>query len=266
VVVFAGMPNGLPAATWDGVSRYLEQGGRLLVAVDPPVEAGVAQFLARFGITTGQGVIVETSGAGRAIGAGPENPVSSEYRDHPVTRGFDERIILGRAVPLGTAPTEIGRPVALALTAATAFERADLVSQATEPREGRDRRGPFALAVATSIARGSRDAALPDPRLIVTGDSDFLANGLITWRANREFAVRMVAWLTGEEEARVVAAGERQNRRVPLTERRAAWMYVVNLGVLPLLPPAAGLIAIWLRASAGRKSRSRAGSAPGPAR
>ena len=259
VVVFAGMPNGLPAATWDAVNRYLDQGGRLLVAVDPPVDAGIAAFLARFGITTGHGVIVETSAAGRAIGAGPENPVSSEYRDHPVTRGFDERIILGRAVPLGTAPTEIGRPVALALTAATAFERVDLVSQAAEPREGRDRRGPFALAVATTIPRGSRDAALPEPRLIVTGDSDFLANGLITWRANREFAVRMVAWLAGEEEARVVAAGDRQNRRVPLTERRAAWMYVVNLGVLPLLAPAAGLIALWLRSRGARSPQPREG-------
>ena len=29
---------------------------------------------------------------------------------------------------------------------------------------------------------------------------------------------------------------ERQNRRVPLTERRRTWMYVVNLGLLPLLP------------------------------
>ena len=53
---------------------------------------------------------------------------------------------------------------------------------------------------------GFRDAALPDPRLIVTGDSDFLANGLITWTANRDLAVRMMAWLTGIEEARVVAA------------------------------------------------------------
>ena len=195
--------------------------------------------MARFGITAGQGVIIETSGAGRAVGAGPENPISFVYHDHPVTRGFDQRTIFGRAVPLGITPTEIGDPTPLASTADTAFERVDLVSQATEFREGRDRRGPFALAVATSIPRGSRDAALPEPRLIVTGDSDFLANGLITWTANRDLAVRMVAWLTGVEEARVVAASERQNRRIPLTERRRTWMYVVNLILLPLLPLAA---------------------------
>ena len=52
----------------------------------------------------------------------------------------------------------------------------------------------------------------------------------------------MIAWLAGDEEARVVAASERQNRRVPLTERRRTWMYVVNLGLLPLLPLAAWLV------------------------
>jgi hypothetical protein len=241
VLLLAGAPRGLPAESWARVDRHLARGGRLLLAVDPPVEAGVAAFLARFGITAGQGVIIETSGAGRAIGAGPENPLSSAYHDHPVTRGFDERTIFGRAVPLGVVPTEIGRPVPLASTGDTAFERLDLMSQTAEFREGRDRRGPFALAVATSIPRGSRDAALPEPRLIVTGDSDFMANGLLTWPANRNLAVRMVAWLAGVEEAHVVAASERQNRRVPLTERRAAWMYIVNLGVLPLLP-----VAVWL--------------------
>ena len=245
VLLMAGLPGGLPAGAWARVDRFLSGGGRILLAVDPPVDAGVASFLARFGIEAGRGVIIETSGAGRAIGAGPENPLSFSYHDHPVTRGFDERTVFGRAVPLGIAATEIGRPVPLASPADTAFERLDPMSQAVEFSEGRDRRGPFALAVATSVPRGVRDASLPEPRMIIVGDSDFMANGLVNWPANRTFAVRMVAWLAGVEEAHVVAASERQNRRVALTERRAAWMYVVNLGVLPLLPLVAGLVRLY---------------------
>jgi hypothetical protein len=252
-LVLAGVPNGLQPDALAGIERYLMRGGRLLLAVDPPADPGVASFLARFGVTVGQGVVIETSGAGRAVGAGPENPISFIYHDHPITRGFDERTIFGRAVPLGVAPTEIGDPKPLASTADTAFERVDLMSQSAEFREGRDRRGPFALAVATSIPRGSRDAALPEPRIVVTGDSDFLANGLITWTANRGLAVRMIAWLSGVEEARVVTVSERQNRRVPLTERRRTWMYLVNLGVLPLLPLAAWLV---LRAANNKGQKS----------
>jgi ABC-type uncharacterized transport system involved in gliding motility auxiliary subunit len=246
-LVVAGLPNGLEADLLGRLDAYLTRGGRLLLALDPPVDPGVASFLARFGITTGHGVVIETSGAGRAVGAGPENPISFVYHDHPITRGFDQRTIFGRAVPLRVAPTEVGEPRPLASTADTAFERVDLVSQTPEFREGRDRRGPFALAVATSIPRGSRDAALPEPRIVATGDSDFFANGLITWTANRDLAVRMIAWLSGVEEARVVSVSERQNRRIPLAERRRTWMYLVNLGLLPLLTLAAGLVVFGVR-------------------
>jgi len=90
--------------------------------------------------------------------------------------------------------------------------------------------------VGLGVGAGGDDAALQEPRIVVTGDSDFLANGLITWTANRDLAVRMIAWLAGVEAARVVAVSDRQNRRIQLTERRRAWMYAVNLGVLPLLP------------------------------
>ena len=258
-LVLAGVPNGLQPDALARIDRYLVRGGRLLLALDPPVDPGVASFLERFGITAGQGVIIETGDAGRAVGAGPENPIAFVYHDHLITRGFDQRTIFGRAVPLGIAPTEIGDPRPLASTAGTAFERVDLVSQATAFRAGRDRRGPFALAIATSIPRGSRDAALPEPRLVVTGDSDFLANGLITWTANRDLAVRIIAWLSGVEEARVVAVSERQNRRVPLTERRRTWMYLVNLGLLPLLPLAAWLA---LRAAGGVRARIRRSPSP----
>ena len=261
-LVVAGAANGPGSDVLARIDRFLVRGGRLLLAVDPPVDAGVSSFLARFGIAAGRGVIIETSGAGRAVGAGPENPISFVYHDHPITRGFDERTIFGRAAPLGITPTEIGDPRPLASTADTAFERLDPVSQATRFREGRDRRGPFALAVATSIPRGSRDAALPEPRIVVTGDSDFLANGLITWIANRDLAVRMIAWLAGVEEARVVAVSARQNRRVQLTERRRTWMYLTNLLLLPLLPLSAGLLAFAVRSGVGRRTPRRAGSGP----
>jgi hypothetical protein len=242
VLVIAGLPGGLPTDALARVEAYLARGGRIALTLDPSVDPGIAAFVRRLGIAAGQGVIVETSGAGRAVGAGPENPVSFAYHDHPITRGFDQRTIFGQAVPLAVVRTEIGDPKPLVSTADTAFERVDLVSRSTEFREGRDRKGPFLLAVASSIPRGSRDAALPEPRIVVVGDSDFLANGLITWTANRDFAVRIMAWLAGVEEMNVVSVGEHQNRRIPLTEGRRTAMYLVNIGLLPLLPLIAGLV------------------------
>jgi hypothetical protein len=259
-LVIAGLPAGLAADALARVERYLATGGRIALALDPPVDPGVAVFAGRFGIAIGRGIVIETSGAGRAVGAGPENPLSFAYHDHEITRGFNERTIFGRAVPLAVARTEIGEPRPIVSTGDTAFERVDLLSQSIAFNPGRDRRGPFLLAIATRIPRGSRDAGLPEPRMVVVGDSDFLANGLSTWTANRNLAVRMIAWLAGAEEAHVVTAGERQNRRVVLTERRRTIMYLVNLVILPLLP----LVALGVRSRTQRSGRRSVGSLTHP--
>jgi hypothetical protein len=242
VLVIAGLPAGMAGDALQRVNAYLIRGGRVAFLLDPPVDRAVADFLQPLGIAVGQGVIIETSNAGRAVGAGPENPFALVYHDHPITKGFEQRTIFGRAVPLGTRPTDIGMPKPLASTGDTTFERVDLMSQASEFRQGRDRRGPFDLAIALGIPRGSRDAALPEPRIVVVGDSDFLTNALLTWPANRDFGLRIVAWLAGEEEARVVRVDERQNRRIAMTERGRVTMFAVNMGLLPLLALAAGLV------------------------
>ena len=242
VLVVAGLPNGLPS---DGVERlmaYLIRGGRIALLLDPPVDAKIAEFLKRLGIQVGQGVVIETSSAGRAVGAGPDNPIGLVYHEHPVTQGFEQRTLFGKAVPLSIVATEVGTPKPLVSTGETTFERVDLLSASTDFREGRDRRGPFVLAAATEIPRGPRDSKLPVPRLVVAGDSDFVSNQLLPLTPNRDLFMRMVAWLAGEQESRVVSVEERQNRRITMTESQLTLMRLVNIALLPLLPVLAGLV------------------------
>jgi ABC-type uncharacterized transport system involved in gliding motility auxiliary subunit len=241
-LVVAGAPNGLATEAIERVTAYLIRGGRVALLLDPPIDSKIAEFLNRLGIQVGQGVVIETSSAGRAVGAGPDNPIGLVYHEHPITRGFEQRTLFGKAVPLSIVGTDVGKPTPLVSTGDTAFERIDLLSTSTEFKPGRDRRGPFVLAAANAISRGSRDAALPEPRIVVTGDSDFLTNALLTLTPNRDLAVRIMAWLAGEEATHVVSVEERQNRRITMTESRLTTMRLVNIGLLPLIPVLAGLI------------------------
>jgi len=241
-LVVAGAPNGISSDALERLSSYVVRGGRIALLLDPPVDSKLVEYLRRFGIQVGQGVIVETSGAGRAVGAGPESPIGLVYHEHPVTRGFEQRTLFGGAVPLSIVTTDIGIPKPLVSTGESTFERADLMSRSADFRPGRDRRGPFVLAVAVQIPRGSRDAKLPEPRLVVAGDSDFLTNALLTLTPNRDLAIRIIAWLAGEEETHMVSVEERQNRRISMTEAQLTLMRLVNFGLLPLIPVLAGLI------------------------
>ena len=85
-----------------------------------------------------------------------------------------------------------------------------------------------------------------ETRLVVFADSDFIANAFSAYLNNRELFLRSLAWLLGEQEATIVSVDNRENRRILLAPRMQAWMYIVNLGLLPLIPLIAGIV-VYLR-------------------
>ena len=84
------------------------------------------------------------------------------------------------------------------------------MAQGTEFREGRDTPGPFVLGIAVRFPRGAKDDPnVREGRMVVFGDSDFLANASVAKQGNRDLALRSVAWLAGEREARIVSLADR---------------------------------------------------------
>jgi ABC-type uncharacterized transport system involved in gliding motility auxiliary subunit len=249
-VIIAGPKQEFTAEESTRLSRYAGLGGRIAILVDPAPSPSLADWLRPWGITTTTGTVIDTSGAGQTVGGGPETPLAFNYGDHPVTRGFELATLYDGARPLDIGPAEVGRPVILARTSGKSYERnaGDAVGAPFDAK--RNRSGPLVLAVATSVTvpRGSQGPARvsDEARIVVFGDSDFVANGLLSRQGNRDLALRTISWLVGEEEAQIVNVGERQNRRTDLTERTRMWMYILNLGVLPLIPLFAGIV-VFLR-------------------
>jgi ABC-type uncharacterized transport system involved in gliding motility auxiliary subunit len=136
-----------------------------------------------------------------------------------------------------------GKPVALAETSGRSF-----ATTSSEPapalQQGKDVPGPLTLAGA--FATGGAGGQNRDTRMVVVGDADFVSNAWIRRQGNRDFFLRTLAWLIGEREATVVAVESRENRRIELTQSTRAWMYIVNLGLLPLLPLVAGIV-VYIR-------------------
>ena len=215
VLAIAGPQAGLQPAVIGRVESFMAAGGRVALLVDPPVDPNISSWLAKFGFVVGQGVIVETSPQGRSVGAGPETPLALGYASHAITKGFELATIDDRAVPIPVTKPQAGTPQPVAATGPQAFERVDLMSQATEFREGRDHRGPLTLAVATTVPRGSKDARLPEARMVVFGDSDFVSNGFI----GRQGTATISCGVAGGEEEPASLTGRPENRRIELTEQ-----------------------------------------------
>ncbi len=250
-VVVAGPQRELEPGELARLSAFADLGGRLAVLVDPAPGISLADWLEPFGIVPGKGAIVDTSGAGQAVGTGPQTPLALAYADHPITRGFEIATIYdwARSLDVISRPTLGGQPRSIAQTGNRSFEEMD-PGPTVKFDEGRDRRGPLTLVAATSRSTPPRRAADRPPqgteemRLVVFGDSDAISNAFVARQGNRDFFLRVISWLVGEQEATIVRVDERENRRIDLTERTKVWMYVINIGVLPLIPLSAGIVAL----------------------
>jgi hypothetical protein len=224
------------------LDAYTRRGGRVALLLEPDPAPSFAAWLSARGIEPGRGSIVDVGGAGRSVGGGPRTPLAVAYANHQITRGFEIATMYDGARPLRPLeqPPMGGRPQPLAQTSARSFASA---AADPEPRfdESRgDTIGPLTLAAATTIGPFNQ----PDQqfRLVVVGDSDFVSNAFLRRQGNRDFFLRILAWLLGEDEATLVAVDVRENRRTELTESTRAWMYIVNLVLLPLIPLMAGIV------------------------
>jgi ABC-type uncharacterized transport system involved in gliding motility auxiliary subunit len=245
-IVIAGPTQPLSAPELKHLDAYYEAHGRIAVLLEPDPAPALADWLRPRGFEPGSGAIIDASGAGQSVGGGPRTPLGLKYHDHPVTRGFEIATMYDGARPLRVIdyPDFGGTPIALAETSSRSF-----ATTRTDPspmlKQGIDAAGPLILSGA--IAAGGRGRQDRETRLVVFGDTDFVSNAWIRRQGNRDFFLRTLAWLIGEAEATLVSVGGRENRRIELTQSTRAWMYIVNVGVLPLMPLLAGIL-VYLRA------------------
>ena len=73
----------------DYLNDYLNSGGGVLVMVDPPPAASLESVSERRGgVTPDNDIVLDVSGAGRLMGAGPSIPLVFQYETHEITDRF----------------------------------------------------------------------------------------------------------------------------------------------------------------------------------
>jgi hypothetical protein len=243
-LVVAGPRQPYSSLELDRLTAYVRRGGRVALLVEPDPLPSFEEWLVPLGIAPLPGAIVDVGGAGRTVGGGPRTPLAVAYGAHEITRGFEIATMFDGARPLRALerPAWGGRPVALSHSSARSFSTIAEDGEGEPAYDGArgDVQGPLTLAAATAIGPSGRPEA--QARVVVFGDADLVSNGYLGRQGNRDFFLRALAWLLGEQEATVVAIDDRENRRLELTEQTRAWMYLINLGLIPLIPLAAGIV------------------------
>jgi ABC-type uncharacterized transport system involved in gliding motility auxiliary subunit len=256
VVVVAGPQSDFLPPEVDVLKKYLEKGGKLFLALDPPEKAEAPPLtnlvaLAReWGIDVGNNVVVDVSGMGQLFGASEAVPIAVNYPRHPIT----ERFNVMTAYPLTRSVTAIsgganGRTAQqIVETGPRSWAEADMknlfASQPVQLEEAKgDKPGPVSIAAAVSapIAQQAADptkpaegGAKPESRMVVFGDSDFASNATISLSGNRDLFMNAIGWLSQQENLISVRPKEPDDRRITMTaaqQTNVNWIAMLGIPV-----------------------------------
>jgi hypothetical protein len=195
VLIIAGTMDRLSDSESEAIDRYLRRGGRLLVLFQYRAQTGLEELLHEWGISVGDTLVLDEENSEQGV------MIVSRFGHHPVTRplgGSRLYLYLPRAVeprPVANilgAPARI-EPLLYSGTNAIVVSSSLDTDLRTDPGGSRQE-VPLAVAVERGALPGVA-AHLGTTRIVVVGESSFLANQFIQLAGNRHFAVSTVNWL-----------------------------------------------------------------------
>jgi ABC-type uncharacterized transport system involved in gliding motility auxiliary subunit len=249
VVIVPGPKTDLLPPELSALDEYLAQGGHVLVMADPLQADGFAKYLAKYGVTLGQDLVVEPSPIGRLLGVGPEVPLVMQYEQHPITKDMAKVMTgfpLTRSVSPAPSPPKGVTVTPLAKTSEGSWGETDLEGlRRGQPasRDAKDTPGPVPVLIAVTIEpapgpkpagqAASDDSKKPRGRLVVLGTSTFASNQALGFQGNRDLFLNIVAWLAGQEDEISVRAKDTRQNPIFATEAQKNAILWLSIVVLP---------------------------------
>jgi len=276
VVIVAGPATEFFDAEVEALQSYLNQGGSLMLLIDPRTNPNLDSLLDPWGVTLDNRIVLDTSGAGQLVGLGPAAPLVTNYGDHPITRDFGTgRSFFPLVRPINIE--EVPDVTAVSILNSNPQSRAEALSEAGELQfdENAPPSGPYTLGVALSrpinpSETATEEAALPeesgesptdpaadDPenpsaeakesRLVVIGNASFATDGLFEQQLNGDVFLISVSWLGQADDATLsIRPREVTNRRIVMTVQQQIGLGVFALLILPLVGIILAVL-LWLK-------------------
>ncbi len=251
VVLLAGAQKSLLEQEWQALKAYVEQGGRLMVLVDPQAAPGVGDFLSQYGLVLEDDIIVDRNS--RLLGGDYLVPPIVEYESHPITRDFRQSpylvyLPMARSVRAAQSLPEGINVEILARTGPGSWGEKDLerLRRGEAELNPEDIQGPVAVAAVATVhgKEGGKKG-----RILVVGDSDFISNGAIdpNRSGNQDFFLNGLNWLAEQEDLISIRAKSAPSRPVMLKPGQWTLIFLVVVVLFPLSILCVGVVVVWRR-------------------
>jgi ABC-type uncharacterized transport system involved in gliding motility auxiliary subunit len=242
VLVLAGPKQALFSQEAAMVGKYLDNGGKALIEVDPETDPKLDPVFQAWNISVASNIVVDASGVGRLFGTGPDTPLVVDYGESPITKKLQGGMTffqLARTVTIADKSKSDPVAVELLKTSPRSFTIPKL---AREVRFDPKTAGPLSLGVAANRTEGNKAA-----RLVVIGNSSFAENQWVGLQHNGDLFFNAVDWLAQDENLISIRPKSATSRHIILTEAQAASLRWIEMFFLPGIVILVGISIWWKR-------------------
>jgi gliding motility-associatede transport system auxiliary component len=255
VLVVAGPKYDYTQPAVDAIKAYVENGGRALFLIDPPIKLGredtaanaaLTGVIQAWGVTLNKDLALDTSGVGQLFNLGPEVPLVTSYESQPIVRDLKE---VATAFPLSRTldvkSPEKGTAEKLFSTSANSFATTKINSSEIRIDPKTDKKGPLTLAAAGTY-NNSGDKS-KEGRFVVVGSSNWIVNNIVRFNGNRDLFLNMMNWLSSDEDLISIRPKDPDDRRLNISNRQMNTLFYSSMIFLPLIVVASGFAVWWRR-------------------
>lgn len=222
----------------DIILKHILQGGHLLWLMEPD-NITFPELSDLLGVNALPGTLLDKSNQLFGIDD-PRFILIGDYGDHPVAQGFKTISLFPISAALSISDeTDFNNEVLLQTNDQAWTELGAINKHSQYDADSDEQTGALALAFALTRKLGEHQQ-----RIIVVGDADFLSNAYIGNVGNTDLGLRMINWLTHEDQFIQIA-----NKAAPDSSLQLSSTAIIIIGfgfliVIPLAFVIAGII-IW---------------------
>jgi ABC-type uncharacterized transport system involved in gliding motility auxiliary subunit len=254
VLVIAGPQKSYTDKQKESITKYLDNGGRLLVMLDPILgnvqRTGIEDILSKYALKITNGVVVDPA---QKVNEQPNFPAVAEYEKHQIT-DLLQVTFYPNVMSVESADKVPDNFVVepLVKTSALSWLETNLASTTQVERNPSDPPGPVSIAVAVHYTASDKNDKKNKMRIVAIGDSDAGTN-LITKPeqgktiyapGNLDFIVNSINWLAAQENLINITPKDRTNPPITLTSQDSQMIFYLVIVVLPVIFLVLGLL-VW---------------------
>jgi ABC-type uncharacterized transport system involved in gliding motility auxiliary subunit len=253
VIVAGGPKSDYQQTEVDAIKKFVENGGRAMFLLDPPLKIGrptadneaLDTVLQGWGVSVEKNLLLDLSPVGQLLGVGPTIALVSTYAPHPIVnemKGTATGFPLSRSLTIKNTDKSTVQKLFDSSDSSVATSKLDTAE--VNPSDPKNAHGPLTIAAAGTYSTGKENS---EGRFVVVGSSSWVANSFLSFNGNSDLALNAMNWLSSDEDLISIRPKPPEDRKVNMTQAQFNWVLLSSQFLLPGALLLTGLSVWWRR-------------------